>query len=549
MFDTMESLFRFAREAGPAELRQRLEQWSRLAGRETFAGRIAQEIVTRAAVAESIPDVYQGYRELVRDAIAVFLSRVDCRRLIDTVVDLMALGEEASAEAVLLETARHFPTLHKLGQMMARNPHIDPVVKEHLTCLENEGPVQASRQLLERLEGLLGMEASLSTMSLDGEVLAEASVAAVVSFRSSLDNSAITGVCKILKPGITEHLGEELAVLKEVAAFFEQKRERYNLADLDVRAIFANLEQTMRKEIDLAAERKHLVEAADFYSSMQGVRIPRACPTCSPEVTCMEYLEGDKITDIDATPPLREKIAQRLFRILVCQPLFSRRKYAIFHGDPHAGNILIMKDPGPTSSQIGLVDWSLAGRLSLAERIGMNRLIQAMLKNNGAEMARNIVRLANQRGVVGARRLSRLQEHIETFLSKSGRTHHSLIGTVCGLLEALSYRGIVFPANLMLFRKAFFTLEGVVFDICPDFDFDAQMQIYLLERFAEEMPVRLWNMMFPLMDRAESYETLISNTELQSLLFSQSSALLASNMQLCWQPFLWWSGLWKQQAA
>lgn len=263
----------------------------------------------------------------------------------------------------------------------------------------------------------------------------------------------------------------------------------------------------------------------------------------------MEYLGGEKITDIDAAAPLREKIARRLFQVLVCRPLFSRRKCAIFHGDPHAGNILIMKEPGALSFQIGLVDWSLAGRLSLAERVGMNRLIQAMLKGDSEEMARSIVRLANIQGAVEAGRLSRLREQIEMFLRTSGWPHQSLIGTVCRLLEELSYQGIVFPADLMLFRKAFFTLEGVVLDICADFDFDAQMQIYLLVGIAEEMPVRICNVLFPLMDRPENYETLISNAELQSLLLSQSSALLVTNMELLWQPFFWWGSLWKKQAA
>lgn len=551
MFASMESLFSFSRETGPEELARRLEEWSRLSGKEAFAGRIAEEIVTRAGVAETIPEAYQSYRQLVSEATAVFLSRVDSRRLIKVVVDLVALGQEAPAGAALLQTARRFPTLHKLGQMMARNPHIDPVVKENLIQLENEGPAPASRQLLEHLEDCCqGDETVPSTISFfDEEVLAEASVAAVVPFRSASDNNEIAGVCKILKPGVAALLEEELAVLEEVASFFDENRERFQLEKLDIRSIFADLEQTMRREIDLTAEQKHLDEAGVFYQSVEDVRIPQAFSSSSSQATCMEYLQGAKITDSDAAPPLREKIAQKLFEAVICRPLFSRRKRSIFHGDPHAGNIVLMKKPGATSFQIGLVDWSLAGRLSLAERIGMNRLIRAMLRHDGMETTRCIVALANLQDTVGPRYHSRLRGHIESFLHSCEPNNQSLIGTVGRLLEQLSYQGIVFPAQLMLFRKAVFTLEGVLLDICPAFDFDARMQAYLFARIAEEMPLRICNMLFPLMDRPENYDTLISNAELQSLLLTQSASLVTDSMELFWQPFYDWGGLWKKQAT
>jgi ubiquinone biosynthesis protein len=89
------------------------------------------------------------------------------------------------------------------------------------------------------------------------------------------------------------------------------------------------------------------------------------------------------------------------------------------------------------------------------------------------------------------------------------------------LLEELAFAGFVFPADLMLFRKSIFTLEGVLNDLCPSFDMDFAIMKYLSALITEEIPSRIGNLFFPLADKAENYSSLISNVELQSLLFHQ----------------------------
>ena len=86
------------------------------------------------------------------------------------------------------------------------------------------------------------------------------------------------------------------------------------------------------------------------------------------------------------------------------------------------------------------------------------------------------------------------------------------------LLEELSYEGFVFPPDLMLFRKAIFTLEGVLHDLWPAFDMDAAVIRYLTALMVREFPMRIGGLLFPMADRPENYPSLISNSELQSLL-------------------------------
>ena len=62
---------------------------------------------------------------------------------------------------------------------------------------------------------------------------------------------------------------------------------------------------------------------------------------------------------------------------------------------------------------------------------------------------------------------------------------------------------------------------------------DAAVMQYLLSLMTAEIPKHLGNMLFPLADKPENYPSLISNSELQSLMIHQYVAVLKS----CTQPF------------
>ncbi len=97
----------------------------------------------------------------------------------------------------------------------------------------------------------------------------------------------------------------------------------------------------------------------------------------------------------------------------------------------------------------------------------------------------------------------------------------SLVKRSFKLLEQLSFDGFVFPADLMLFRKAIFTLEGVLYDLCPSFDVNTAVMQFITVLMTGEIPRRFGNLFFPLADRPENYPSMISNMELQSLMVHQ----------------------------
>ena len=202
-------------------------------------------------------------------------------------------------------------------------------------------------------------------------ILCEASVGAVIPFQWQplADRNPQKGVFKVLRPGIRRHLNEELDVLQKTAAYFHAHRTRYPLKDFRFLEIFDDVRDMMIHEIDLATEQRLLEAAGRFYADMPEIRIPRRLPLSTPVMTAMDFLDGPKLADADLTEPQRKRMAEALFTAVVLKPLFSRRDAALFHGDPHAGNILAVFIPDSMDPAIGLVDWSLAGHLDRLDRV------------------------------------------------------------------------------------------------------------------------------------------------------------------------------------
>ena len=78
-----------------------------------------------------------------------------------------------------------------------------------------------------------------------------------------------------------------------------------------------------------------------------------------------------------------------------------------------------------------------------------------------------------------------------------------------GLLGDLARAGVRFPPRLLLFRKAFLTLQGVLADVCPWASLEATLVAEAMLHLAWEWPLRWWK---PLADH--DYATHISSADL-----------------------------------
>ncbi|MGB3210211.1 MAG: AarF/UbiB family protein [Desulforhopalus sp.] len=458
---------------------------------------------------------------MVRDGIAFFLSQISYRRLRRAILSQKRITAENDPGIRLLDLALHFPTLHKLGQVIARTDGIEPRLKKWLITLE-KGHYGTDREtLIQNLDTWLMTVNPASAICLSPHILAEGSVAAVFPFTCRVQgkDEQAKGVFKVLKPEIEAFLKEEMSILERVAVFFENNREIYGLKELKVVELFREVQDDLVREIDLTAEQKNLLEAAGLYRNVRGVHIPRLFSFCTTTVTAMEFLAGIRITDVEISPELREKLARRTFEAIICTPLFSTEEVALFHGDPHAGNILAVPEKDPDDFTVALIDWTLAGRLSRTLRGHVVEMMVGIISTDIKKICVSIRQMISDSD--SKLHAKKMNECVAEFMVAEVHQDDPLKKAFL-LMAEMAMLGYVFPADLILFRKTFFTLEGVLADISPGFNMAEALENYLGRLLFEELPLRVSTGFFPLSDSSINYRSLISNQSLGALSFYQA---------------------------
>ncbi|WP_373500936.1 AarF/UbiB family protein [Desulfococcus sp.] len=501
-----------------ADLKARLMEMADNIGHGRFRDQSAADIVASCRPEEVLPSVYDGYRGIVADGIRFLISRLSIHRIAGLIADQAGAPQDIPPAGRLLILARKLPTLHKLGQMIARNRHLDPSFKGWLTSLENGPCTIPMDEIRALIHEALGEDPARLAVEIGPAPIAEASVGVVVPFRFTSDGSRRRrGVFKVLKPGVRERLREELEILADLAEHLDRRRHLYPVGGLRFADTFEDIRAALIQEVDLSGEQRRLGDALRFYRGDGPARVPGLFPFSTPEITAMEFMPGEKITDAPMAPEERKRLARDLFRTLIWQPLFSLAPLPPFHGDPHAGNLLAQCGEGDRDCRIGLIDWSLSGTLPRDKRSRLVLMMLGILMENREMILDGIQALSADDDRLEAAFRERALAAISGILSGRAFCDGAIARKAFVLLDGLAIEGFRFPRDLLLFRKSFFTLEGVLFDLCPSFDVDEAMMGEMAGLILSEAPQRWASWIFPFMDRPENYRSLVSNMEIRCL--------------------------------
>ncbi|RZW20492.1 MAG: hypothetical protein EX260_06630 [Desulfobulbaceae bacterium] len=509
-----------AKDFTPEQVVHLLDQYAETLGDKKFRRETAKQIVLTIQFGRAVPAALERFKPLISAGLEFFLSCLSQNRLKEAIHELLLNHSDSEVGKSIFHLALHFPSLHKVGQVVARRPDIDPDLKKWLVGLEKGSNGSQLEQLIAHIEAELSSLAGGESVTVISELVAEASVAAVIPFRWHSRDSQTTGqgVFKLLRTRVSDKLEEELQALRDTATFLEKNRERFGLHQLKLAELIGELGDDLRKEIDLVAEQHRLVEAFEVYSEDDKVHIPELLPFCTPTMTAMEFFSGLTVGELALPDKQAFELADLICRSIICTPLFWKDDRALFHGDPHAGNILTMQRGDSEHYNIVLIDWTLAGSLSRAQRMLIMRLLLGILKSDSDDIARAIIGLAHDRSSGYGGDIRVLRSAIEGHLQLSGASTGDPLVKVFQLLEHAALQGISFPSELVLYRKAFFTLEGVLNDIHPGFVMSDSVERYLRDLLTKEFPLRSATWFIPQVDDAAAYRSLVSTSDLQSLL-------------------------------
>jgi len=431
--------------------------------RETMARWIVDEIVP---VSRLVPVSYINWRPPVRDAMMFVVARLSPARLAPKLLEQINLPARTSPEVRLLRLIAKVPGLQKLGQVIARNQHLQPALRNALAKLENgiRDVDPADMQVL--VERELGSRLKRYRVKIAPVILKEASVSAVMRFTwtNPATGHRQRGVFKILKPHIPEYFSEDMNYLRGLAAYFGERHHRYGFPPHLIPDTFRKVERLLRHEVNFSREQKTLIEAGGLYQSFPGLRVPEVFePLCTAKITALAEVRGIKITSAAARLPIakRRRVAEQLLEALIAVPLLAPTKDAVFHGDPHAGNLLYDNRAG----QLAIIDWALRERLGSEQRRHLALLFLMMALRDPVGVTNQIVALSEPTTRNSSSRRQTIQAAVSEFIANLPPASMPSAAVPMRLLERVALQGIKFPASLIMLSKVMFTLEGLLGDI------------------------------------------------------------------------------------
>jgi len=473
-------------------------------------------------VASLVPEAYAAHRRLVVDGLAYFFNHLTSARQSEILAAQAALPADSSAAVRLIHLMHFCPTLHKLGQVLARRRELDASLRTELQRLESMEPRTPVAEVRAIAERELGSAMQTHQITLGDAALAEASVAVVLplTWRDPQQGPGARGVVKVLRPEVADRLQEELNILAGLADYFDHRRDELGLPNFAHRETFDDVRALLSHEICFEREQHHLDLAARRWGDRRDIWIPRRLPFCTPSLTAMERIDGCKITAADRSGG--ERLARQAAGALAADAVFARDDPGLFHADPHAGNLWTAPD-----GRLAILDWALVGRLTRHERACIARLVVAGLLLDASRM-----RLALEGLAARLPCAERLESALQASIAEVRGGGLPGPAWLMRLLQRNVTEGGRLSADMTLFYKMLVTLEGVLCDVSSSFSLDHYLIAEGVRRFAEEWPRRIWAP-----PASRDYQTPLSNLDLFDA-FGSAGLILSRFWTQTWRQWL-----------
>nr|WP_232017189.1 AarF/UbiB family protein [Gordonia insulae] len=305
------------------------------------------------------------------------------RFVLHTVGDALH-GKPPTAQRVAHEVRTTFehlgPTYVKLGQLIASSPGVftETLSTEFESLLDrvpSADPAEIRALFIEEL----GRPPEQVFAAFDTEPIASASIAQV---HTATLHSGEEVVVKIQRPGITDRLAPDVALLERFAGLAEISEYGRMLS---ARHVVEDFAEGLSAELDFRHEAATMRE---WYECLRPgpfgdrVRVPLVYDDLTTSrVLTMERIYAIRIDDATAVRAAgHDGVA--LCRNLLLSLLESAFHGGLFHGDLHAGNVLVDAD-----GTLVLLDFGIVGRFTPRTRRILRQLVVDLIVRGDYESA------------------------------------------------------------------------------------------------------------------------------------------------------------------
>ena len=473
-----------SKSAGP-ERTKAIEQILQASHSRHFRDQMGDWVLQFLPIKALVPEQYARWRPLVQDAMRFMFSHLSIPRLAPKLDEQIAMPHDTKPEVRLLRLIAKVPGLQKLGQVLARNRHLPSPLRKALSELENGICDVDAKQIGNIIHDELGHKLGECEVEIEPGIFFEATVSAVIRF--TWWNPDIRrrerGVFKVLKPHIRECFAEDMELLARLAKYMGSRHREYGFAPHVLPDTFNDVRRLLQHEVHFTQEQATLGKAAQLYRSLRDVHVPRVIsPLCTPRITAITEEHGVKITDAVLRMPAlrRAQVSEQLVNTLIAIPLFAPTGDVIFHADPHAGNLLYDRRRG----ELVVLDWALTENLTREVRRQLAMLFLTVILRDPVGACDAVEALCTRRGRREKSKVQIIRRCVTTFIDALPVKRVPGAVDAMNLLQDIAFEGIRLPTSLVMFRKALFTLDGILHDIgAPDFSVESVMGRHVLENW------------------------------------------------------------------
>lgn len=296
-------------------------------------------------------------------------------------------------------------------------------------------------------------------------------VASMAQVHAARDEAGREWVIKVIKPDARRRLGETLGALRQILSLTRPLRltalGRRSLRELE------ELVNSLGREVELDLEKRNLdrMRQSLEQKKQKVLRLPLTHDTfCTPNILVMERFRGIPLVDVvEKRAEINDEQRRRLAKKLLQEMLVQVFEIGIFHGDPHAGNLMLLAD-----GSVGIFDWGLTGELKDSDRQHISGILKALLLSDLEKLIDVLVLMGEQAGQDTDRDAVAYEIRKVGTLIKS----HQAAGSQASLEELLEASlsgaqrlGLELPEGLLLMAKSLLTIEGLARGIDPEVSF------------------------------------------------------------------------------
>ncbi|MGF1540005.1 MAG: ABC1 kinase family protein [Pleurocapsa sp.] len=368
------------------------------------------------------------------------------------------------------------PTFIKVGQLFSTRADLFPVeYVEELAKLQDRVPAFTYEQVLKIFETDFSKPIDKLFRNFDPTPLAAASLGQV--HKAKLHNGEEV-VVKVQRPGLKQLFTIDLAILKQIARYF-QNHPRWG-KNRDWLGIYEECCRILWQETDYLNEGRNADTFRRNFRGENWVRVPRVYwRYTSPKVVTLEYLPGIKISHYDALEAagLDRKLLARLGAKAYLQQILDG---GFFHADPHPGNIAVSAD-----GALIFYDFGMMGQIESNIREGLMDTLLGIAQKNGEMVVNSLINLGALVPTGDPTSVRRsVQYMLDNFMDKPFE-EQSIDAISEDLYEIAFDQPFRFPATFTFVMRAFSTLEGVGKGLDPEFNFMEVAQPYAMKLMTE----------------------------------------------------------------